>query len=74
MSEEPLVECSLCGLDGYPPPSCGLCHGRAKPQSRQHTLSEERAHPQRYHTDRYNRTGNVSPKTVRLPGTDPNFG
>lgn len=72
MSEE--VECSLCGRDGYPPEGCDLCHGRAKPQARAHTLSEERVNPKKYKTDRYSRTGNVSPKIINLPGSDPKYG
>lgn len=42
MSEEPTVECSLCGRTGEPPASCDMCHGGASVQPRGYTLSERR--------------------------------
>lgn len=73
MEDTPTVECSMCGRDGYPPAACGLCHGRAKPQSRAMTLSEETVE-RRKDPDRYKRDGAISPKIVNMPGSDPTFG
>lgn len=70
MSDEPTVECSMCGRDGQPPASCALCHGRAQVQGRAHTLSEERAHPQRFRDDRYSDNGGLGPKRANIPGSD----
>jgi hypothetical protein len=74
MSDDtPLVECSLCGRDGYPPELCDMCHGRAKVQSRAKTLSEERT-DRKNRDKRYGRNGAISPKIVRMPGSDPSYG
>lgn len=70
MSDEPEVECSMCGRDGYPPASCDLCHGRARPQPRAHTLSERRAHPNRFREDRGGGDGGLGPKRANVPGAD----
>lgn len=64
----PEIECSTCGLVGYPPPECDLCHGTARVQSRAYTRSEE-IRGQGKDETRYGRTGDVSPKIVKLPGS-----
>lgn len=71
MSNNTEVECSMCGRDGEPPVGCTICGGRAKVQSRAHTLSEERANPRKYRDDRYGDDGGLGPKRINLPGTDP---
>ena len=43
MSDNNLQECSLCGLNGSPPPNCDMCHGGAPVQPRAYTLSDQRA-------------------------------
>lgn len=64
------VECSVCGMVGYPPPGCGICNGNARPQSRAFTRTEENQ-GKGGDNSRYGRTGNVSPKIVDLPGSMP---
>lgn len=64
MSEEILIECSLCGRNGGPYKGCPRgCNGNPRfVQERQYTLSEERSG--RAPTDkRYGEDGAVGPKT-----------
>jgi hypothetical protein len=74
MSDTPLVECSMCGRDGYPPKGCTICAGTAKVQSRAKTLSEERTESRRNRDDRYGDDGGIGPRIVQMPGSDPDIG
>ena len=62
MSEEIQdVECSICGRNGLPPVSCGICKGEAETQPRNYTLSEERS-GRAPAVERYGETGDTAPK------------
>jgi hypothetical protein len=64
MSDEPVVECSICGRNGGPYVGCNRgCNGNSRfIQSRAYTLSEERA-GRAPKNDRYGDQGQLGPKT-----------
>lgn len=72
-SPEATTECAICGHVPGPFPDCTTCHGKAQVQSRAYTRTEEQRGAQS-DPDRYGPGGNVSPKVVSLPGSDPRFG
>lgn len=66
---EPTVQCAQCGLNGYPPPACEDCHGKAAVEARQYTASELRSGRGPKEDERYGLHGEVGPKIVtNLPG------
>jgi ribosomal protein S14 len=63
------VECSICGLDGGPVEACEVCGGnrgftRAKQFTRTEEIQGAKSDPKRY-----DRTGNVHPTVIHLPGS-----
>lgn len=63
------TECAVCGFVPGPYPACGICHGNGETRERHFTRSEEIRGDAPHQSDRYSRTGDVSPKIVNLPGS-----
>jgi len=64
------MECGLCGRVGGAVPSCQICHGNKNfDQTRAFTLTEERQGKAGDQPARYGPTGDVSPRTVNVPGS-----
>lgn len=75
-SQEPELECGMCGRNGGPAVECDLCHGNPRfAQERHFTLSEERQGKNKKKDDkRYGAYGDVMPRVINLPGSTNPYG